>query len=202
MKLGLFGGGFDPIHLGHILPVEEARRKLALDRVIFLPTAVPPHKPGWEFAPAHARYSMVELALLGREGLYASPFELTPDRPAYTVDSVEHFGRLHPEADLYLILGGDGFAQLTEWKRWRDLPRLARLAVLVRPDWRLEDLAGDLEPELAELAAGDRVRFVANRPVDVSATRLRELLGAGLEVPDGVLPELVLQYIRKYSLYR
>ena len=202
MRLGLFGGGFDPIHLGHILPVEEAKQKLGLDRVIFLPTAVPPHKPDCEFAPAHARYSMVELALLERQGLYASPLELTPERPAYTVDSLEHFGRLHPEADLHLILGGDGFAQLTEWRRWRDLPSLAKLAVLVRPDWRMEDLGDSFDPALAELAASDRVHFVANRPVDVSATRIRALLGAGREIPEGVLPDLVLEYIRKYSLYR
>lgn len=202
MKLGLFGGSFDPIHVGHIRPVQEARRRLGLDRVVFLPTAVPPHKPDCEFAPVHARYSMVELALLGEEGLFASPFELTPNLPAYTVESLEHFGEVYPEADLYLILGSDGFAQLTEWKRWRELPRLGRLAVLVRPEWRLDDVSDTLHPELVALASSDRVRFVANQPVDVSATRLRALLGAGKELPEGAVPDLVLEYIRKYSLYR
>ena len=202
MKVGLFGGSFDPIHVGHIRPVQEARRKLGLDRVIVLPTAVPPHKPDCEFAPAHARYSMVELALLGEEGLYASPFELTPDKPAYTIDSVEHFAGVYPGAEIHLILGGDGYAQLTEWRRWRELTDLARIAVLVRPDWSLDDVAATLDPELAELASGDRVVFVANEPVDVAATRLRALLAAGEEIPEGALPDLVLEYIRKYSLYR
>lgn len=202
MKIGLFGGSFDPIHVGHVRPVQEARRKLGLDRVIVLPTAVPPHKPDFEFAPAHARYTMVELALLDEEGLYASPFELTPSAPAYTIDSVEHFAGVYPGAELYLIVGSDGFAELTGWKRWRDLPGLATLAVLVRPDWRLAEGAADLAPELVELAASDRVVFVANEPVNVSATRLRELLGAGEEIPEGALPALVLEYIRKYSLYR
>ena len=81
MKLGLFGGSFDPIHRGHIEPVQAARKALGLERVIYLPTAVPPHKPGRILAPAHARYAMVEMALLEEEGLYASTFELTLGRP-------------------------------------------------------------------------------------------------------------------------
>ena len=96
MKLGLFGGSFDPIHRGHIDPVREAKRTLGLDRVLYLPTARPPHKPGRVLTPAYARYAMVEMALLGEDGLYASTHELTPDRPAYTVETLEHFHRTLP----------------------------------------------------------------------------------------------------------
>jgi nicotinate-nucleotide adenylyltransferase len=200
VKIGLFGGSFDPIHRGHIEPVREAKRTLGLDRVIYLPTAVPPHKPGRRLAPAHARYTMVELALLDEEGLYASSRELTPDRPAYTVETLEQVRREMPEADLHLLIGGDSFADLHLWVRWREIPGLARLVVLVRPGWSLDEAA--LDPEVAALARTDRVRLLDGAPVDVSSTRLRELLAAGEPVPPGSMPDLVVRYVQKYKLYQ
>ena len=202
MKVGLFGGSFDPIHRGHIDPVQEARRSLGLDRVIYLPTAKPPHKPGRVLAPAHARYTMVELALLGEEGLYASPHELTPGRPAYTIETLEHFRREMPEADteLFLLIGGDSFADLHLWVRFREIPRVARVVVLARPGWDFTTVP--LEAEVAEMARTDRVILLRQTPVDVSSTRLRELLAAGLPLPFGAVPELVVRYLQKYDLYR
>jgi len=202
VKLGLFGGSFDPIHFGHIRPVQEARNKLELDRVVFLPTAIPPHKPGRQFAPPHARYAMVELALLDERDFSVSPLELTPERPAYSVDSLHHFQRRYPDAELYLILGGDGFAELHTWRRWREIVRTAEIAVLTRPNWRWEEVREEVPAEIAQLAKSDRVHFVVNEPVAVSATELRERLAAGEEPPAGALPGLVLKYIRKYSLYQ
>ena len=201
MRIGVFGGSFDPIHYGHIRPVRAARRRLGLERVLYLPTASPPHKPGRQFAPAWSRFAMVELALLGEEGMQASPLELTPGGPAYTVDSLARLAREHPDDELWLIVGDDSFAQLPTWKSWRRLTRLARLAVLVRPSEKRRLQEGWSE-ELRRLAAGDRVRFVDNRPVRVSSTRLREILAAGEEVPPRTVPRSVLQYIRKYGLYR
>jgi nicotinate-nucleotide adenylyltransferase len=201
VKIGVFGGSFDPIHFGHLWPVREARRRLGLDRVLYLPTASPPHKPGRQSAPAWSRFAMVELALLREPDLHVSPLELTPGRPAYTVDSLARLGGEHPDDELWLILGADNFAQLPTWKSWRRLTRLARLAVLVRPrqQQRLEE---SWAPALRRLAAGDRVEFVANRPVRISSTRLRRLLAAGEEPPPRTVPRVVLEYIRKYSLYR
>lgn len=199
MKLGLFGGSFDPIHRGHIAPVQEARRSLGLERVIYLPTAVPPHKPKREFAPAFARYAMVELALLHEEGLYASPHELTLGRPAYTVETLEHFQGIHPQADLHLLIGGDSFLDLPLWRRWQEIPRLARLVVLARPGW---EAAAAEHPELVELARSDRVVLLDQPPVDVSSTRLRELLARGEAPPAGWCPKLVVDYAWKYDLYR
>lgn len=202
MKVGLFGGSFDPIHRGHIDPVQEARRSLGLDRVIYLPTAKPPHKPGRVLAPAHARYTMVELALLGEEGLYASPHELTPGRPAYTIETLEQFRREMPDADteLFLLIGGDSFADLHLWVRFREIPGLARVVVLARPGWDFATVP--LDAEVAEMARTDRVILLRQTPVDVSSTRLRELLAAGLPLPSGAVPELVVRYLQKYDLYR
>jgi len=199
-RIGLFGGSFDPIHAGHVKPVQEARRALGLDRVIYLPTARPPHKARQDFAPAHARYAMVELALLHEEGFYASPHELTPGEAAYTVDTLEAFGTTMPEADLHLILGSDSFLDFHRWWRYADIARLAHLVVLARPGW---DLAkADLAPELGDLAASGRVLLLQQEPVDVSSTQLRQILSRGEVPPPGAMPGLVVDYARKYQLYR
>jgi len=200
VKIGLFGGSFDPIHRGHIEPVREARRALGLDRVIYLPTARPPHKPGGALAPAPARYAMVELALLFEDGLCASAYELTADRPAYTIETLEHFRGEMPDAELFLLIGSDSLADLHHWKRWREIPQIARLAVLTRPGW--DPGTVPLAPEVAELARTDRVLLLRQAPVDVSSTRLRELLAAGLPLPAGAIPDLVVRYLQKYALYR
>jgi nicotinate-nucleotide adenylyltransferase len=200
MKIGLFGGSFDPIHAGHILPVKEARRALGLDRVIYLPTAVPPHKPRRKLAPPYARYTMVELALLDEEGLFASPYELTLDRPAYTIDTLEHFQREMPEVEIHLLIGGDSFVDLPLWRRWRDIAAAARLVVFTRPGWELEEDA--LPPELVTLARSERVHFLRQPPVDVSSTRLRALLARGEPVPEGAVSPRVVHYVQKYLLYR
>jgi nicotinate-nucleotide adenylyltransferase len=199
MKLGLFGGSFDPIHRGHIDPVQAARRELGLDRVLYLPTAVPPHKPDRVLAPAHARYAMVEMALLDEEGLYASTFELTLGRPAYTVETLEHFRRTLPDTELVLIIGGDSYAELDHWVRWPEIPDLARLAVLTRPGWTLEE--SSLSPELAGLARSGKVCFLHQPPVDISSTRLRELFSKGAAPPPETVPESVVRYVHKYDLY-
>jgi nicotinate-nucleotide adenylyltransferase len=200
MKIGLFGGSFDPIHRGHIEPVREARRLLGLERVIYLPTATPPHKPRRALAPAHARYAMVELALLGEEGLYASAHELTPERPAYTVETLAHFRREMPDSELHLLIGGDSFADFHHWVRWPEIAAAARLVVLVRPGWDLDSIP--LDPGVAALARAGRVLVVRQAAVDVSSTRLREQLAAGLPFSPGDVPDLVVRYVQKYGLYR
>lgn len=200
MKLGLFGGSFDPIHFGHILPVRAARQAVGLDRVIYLPTARPPHKTRRAMAPAHVRYAMAEIALLDDEALHVSPHELTLDRPAYTVETLEHFRRETPGADLHLLIGGDSFADLHKWVRWRDILSLARLVVLTRPGWDLGRL--DLPEELRTAAETGGAVFLDQPPVDISSTRLRELFSRGEPVPPGSMPEPVVRFVQKYGLYR
>lgn len=196
MKVGLFGGSFDPVHRGHVEPVRAARRALGLERVIYLPTARPPHKDDLA-APARARYTMVELALLGDERLVASDFEMRRET-CYTIDTVEHFRRQLPEAEPVLLIGADSWASFTSWRDWRRILDLAQLAVLVRPGWEV----GELEPPFAEARARGRLRFVANEPWPVSSSDLRRRLASGEELSSDMVPELVLDYLRKYRLYR
>ena len=201
MKIGLYGGSFDPVHCGHIEPILVARRQLGLDRVIYLPTADPPHKPDRVMAPAHARFAMVELALLDQPGLFVSPLELTPGKPAYSVDSAEHFAGEYPGSELFLILGGDSYRQLDTWHRWRDLVSICVPAILVRPGWEIERVVDGLHPELAALMTDGRATFIENPAVDVSSTGLRDLLSRRDPVGPEMMPPLVVEYVQKYQLY-
>ncbi|HEX2253359.1 MAG TPA: nicotinate-nucleotide adenylyltransferase [Thermoanaerobaculia bacterium] len=201
-RVGLFGGSFDPIHHGHVAPVQAAREALGLERVVVLPTARPPHKPQRRLASPLARFAMVELALLAEPGLYVSDHELTLGRPAYTVETVEWFRAELPDADLHLLVGADSFVELPTWRRWRELTELARLVVLARPGWELARVLPELPAELSRLVEAGRIDFVTHRLVDLSATEVREALARGEDPPPGSVPGLVLDYIRKYSLYR
>lgn len=201
-RIGLFGGSFDPIHRGHVEPVQAARRQVGLERVLYLPTARPPHKPKREFAAAPARFAMVELALLHEEGLYASDHEITLDRPAYTVETVEAFAERWPDAALHLLIGSDSFAELDTWHRWRDLVERVELVVMARPGWELETIRPDLPPELLRRHEAGRVHLVTDARVDLSSTEIRRRLGAGEPPSTDLLPPLVVDYISKYSLYR
>lgn len=202
MKLGLYGGSFDPIHAGHVEPIRAARQQLALERVVYLPTARPPHKPGRELTGALHRFAMVELALLDQPELVVSPFELTPGSTAYTVETVRHFRARHPEDELYLLIGADSLARLDTYYEWEEIIASVRLGVLVRPGWEHERVPSELSPRLAaRLASADPV-WIDNPPVEASSTRLRRILAAGEPPPAGWLDPRVLQYVQKYSLYR
>lgn len=202
MKIGIFGGCFDPIHNGHVQPIREARRSLGLERVIFLPTAEPPHKPDRRLAPPMARFTMTELALLDESGMEVSAFELTPSRPAYTIDSLEHFRRIHPDATLVLLLGSDSLAGLPRWRRWRDIIDNFELGVLTRSGTDQNEITGGWPTEVVEALREAHVHRVPNEPVETSSSALRRMLAAGKEPPAGMLSDLVLKYLRKYpNLY-
>ena len=200
MKIGLYGGSFDPIHYGHIRPAREAVDALELDRLIYLPTARPPHKPGFSPTPALARYVMVELALLAERGMSVSPLEMV-DRVVYTIETLEHFRREHPAARLFLILGEDSYRQLDAWRRWREILEIAELAVLERPGCEAVPSA-ELAAALAEMEESARVHRIGNTPLAISSTEIRRRIAGRSENLDQLVPRLVLDYIDKYDLYR
>jgi len=205
VRLGVFGGSFDPPHAGHVRPVQEVRRRLGLDRVLYVPTARPPHKSGparLPEAPAACRFAMVEMALLDEPGLFASPVELLPDRTTYTVETLEHLRTLHPQASLHLIIGSDSLGGLATWRRWRDILRLGRLAVLVRPGAEPEALRETLQDELRALLDDGGLDLLADLTIDVSSTEIRRRRAAGEPLGEGWLHPRVLNYLEKYRFYR
>jgi nicotinate-nucleotide adenylyltransferase len=140
------------------------------------------------------------MALLHEDGLFASSHEMT-DRASYTVETLEHFRSALPDADLYLLLGADSLASLAEWRRWRELPALARLVVLARPGWESGAVRRALPPELRAAEEAGRVVAVENEPCAVSSSELRAALARGESPAAGVLHPAVLDYVRKYRLY-
>jgi nicotinate-nucleotide adenylyltransferase len=200
VKIGLFGGSFDPIHWGHIRPVLESVQQVGLDRVLYLPTGRPPHKPDRRLAPALARYAMTELALLEHERLWVSSHELSEAAPTYTVDTVRHFATAYPGDELHLLIGADSFAELRTWVRFREILELACLVVLARPGIAMTAASSTMF--VADGASAPRVRLVSNTPVEVSSTEVRRILAGGERPPRGWVPEPVVDFALKYRLYR
>jgi nicotinate-nucleotide adenylyltransferase len=200
-RLGLFGGSFDPIHRGHIDPVRSAAAHLQLQRVLYLPTARPPHKPGREFVAAARRFAMVELALLDEPVLQVDDFELSA-QPSYTVDTVRAFS---PGRSLFLFLGADSFLEFDQWKSWREIAERCDLVLLRRPGYEIG--RAQLSDALREGLDWGRIHQFEHRAWDVSSTEVRRYLGgeeqaaAASSIAQRV-PPAVLKYIRKYGLYR
>ena len=200
MKIGIYGGSFDPIHRGHIDPILEAREAVGLEKVIYLPTARPPHKQDRLLATAEARFTMVEMALLDYPELEVCNHEMERSGPAYTVETLEHFARQYPSDRCHLLIGADSFIQLHRWRRYREIPKLAQLVVMMRPGWDLE--ASNPSLEIRRLLESVQVIFVENQEVPASSTEIRRRLGAMEALPAHWVSESVLKYIEKYGLYR
>jgi len=192
MSIGLLGGTFDPIHLGHLRAAENAREGFGLERVIFVPAARPPHRSE-PLTPALDRYAMTCLAVASHPHFEVSDLELCRDGPSYTVDTLAALAALCGGAELLLLVGGDTFPEVCTWHQAQRIFELAVLGVVERP--------GDMSQPDAALAPGARVRRAHGPGLDVSATQVRERVGRGLSVRY-LVPDGVADYIAKRRLYR
>jgi len=203
-RLGLYGGSFDPVHAGHLHVARAAHAARALERVLFVPAARPPHKPGRELAPAEHRLAMLEIALAHEPAFALDARELSRPGPSYTIDTLRAIEAEQggPQAvELYLILGSDNLAGLAGWRALAELLRRAQPVVVPRagdPPGLPARLRRALGPELCErLERG----FLSCAPVEVAACELRAALACG-EDPGPALPPGVLEYVRAHGLYR
>lgn len=207
--LVIFGGTFDPVHFGHLRPAQEIAEALDVPELRLVPAQVPPHRGDPGASAAH-RVAMLECALAGQERLVIDRRELERDGPSYTVDTLTALRREHPDRPLAMVVGEDAFASLTQWHRWSELTELAHLVVMTRPgaprilDAALENLSArcrvDEATALREAPAG-RLLALEVTQLDISASAIRELVGAGRD-PRWLLPDAVLDYIRDHGLYR
>jgi len=209
--IGIFGGTFDPIHLGHLRLAEEMAEAIGLDRVLFIPAGQPPHRGAPRIAAAH-RMEMVRRAIAGNPRFVADAREVNSPRPSYTVDTLTALrAELGNEQPLWLLLGADAFLGLTGWHEWRQLFGLAHIAVAARPGARLlqsDALPDALKQETAQRQVADgaatgpagSVLLRRMTPLDISATVIRDTLARHGSVRY-LLPDAVLDYINEHQLY-
>jgi nicotinate-nucleotide adenylyltransferase len=202
VREGILGGSFDPIHNAHLHVAREARRRLALDRVLFVPARVPPHKPVAAATSAERRLAMVKLAIAGEPGFEVSDVELRREGPSYTIDTVRsELDRLGADAEIFFLVGTDQALELDTWRRIDDLARLCTLVPVARPGFHLADLDRLARKLPAELAARIKSAALDTAPMDVSSTDIRRRVREGQSIAD-LVPPAVARYIREHGLYR
>jgi len=199
MNIAVLGGTFDPVHNGHLLIAEEAKTRLNLARVLFVPAGMPWLKDATPLAPADDRMNMVRLAIKDRAGFGLSDMEIKRPGPSYTVDTIAELkAREYPADELYFIIGWDCLAELTRWRQPSRLTKLCRLVVVPRVGCESPDLAA---LEAAVPGIGDRMVMLDEPRVDISASDIRGRVAAGQDIAD-LVPAAVAGYIKEKGLYR
>lgn len=201
-RIGLYGGSFNPIHCGHLIAARAIAEQLDLERLIFLPSASPPHKPEQGLLDPVRRAEMVELAIADDPVFELSDFDLTREGPSFTIDTVAHFRQLFgPDAALHWIIGADSLAELTTWHRVSALVDACRIITAVRGGcepiaW--DQLRGSLsEAQTASLRAG----LLETPAIEISSTDIRWRIRQGRSI-HCLVPDPVLTYIAQHGLYR
>ena len=215
-KIGILGGTFNPIHYGHLAAGEEIRDRLKLDRVLFIPSYLPPHKHEEDMPSAVQRLEMVRLAISDNPHFKPSDLEIRRGGRSYTIDTIEELRLAHPGAELYFITGLDSFLEIRAWNRWEELLALCSFVVISRPGYRFTDLMKldflkSAANELDRLDRGDLTQAVVRYGpftiyldmiphYDISSTDIRGRAKASVTIKY-LLPGPVETYIIKNKLY-
>lgn len=196
-RLGIMGGTFDPVHLGHLACAEQVREQLSLDAVLFVPTGTPVFKLGTSVTPAEHRLRMVELAIKKNSAFDVSPIEIDRGGNTYTVDTLRQLRAHFPEnVELYFITGADAAATILQWREPVAIASLARVVAVNRPGYELPDAQKKLFAE-----RGLRVEYVEITPLEISSSELRTRVERGQSIRYLTRPRVV-EYIEKHGLYR
>lgn len=189
-KIAIFGGTFDPVHLGHLVTAEDIMKTLKLDRVIFIPAGRPPHKNIKTITGAGHRLKMLKLAIRDLPGFEISDYELKKKTKSFTIDTVRFFRKTLIKGDkLYFIAGSDIIEQIESWKDWRKLIKEVHLLIMARPGFK----AGKKASKLGT--------FIEIKNIDISSSDIRKMIKKGLPVTY-MIPEAVEKYIYDNKLYR
>lgn len=211
-RVGILGGSFDPIHLGHLRSAEEVREALRLDRVAFVPVNQPPHKPARRLADGRSRLAMVKLAIADHPAFEASAIEIDRGGTSYSIDTLEAFAAAEPGADFFFILGIDAFREIQTWKDVTRIFEMASFVVTSRPpalvdrsiDHLLVAARNAFCYDNATLSyrhhSGNRLHFLPITGIDISATTVRQRVGRGRSIRY-LVPASVERYIHEHQLY-
>jgi len=192
MKTGLLGGTFDPIHTGHLIVAETVRSDFGLDRVVFVPTSIPPHKPEGPEADSESRYRMVQLAVNGHDGFSVSDAEIRRGGVSYTLDTLKGFHQSEPGNAFYLIVGMDSLIDMSHWKKPEAVFELATVLVASRPGFN---------DSQAESWIKVKAIMVPTPRMDISSSEIRNRIRCGKSIRFWI-PASVEQYIKLKGLYR
>ena len=205
MRVGIYGGSFDPVHLGHLIVAECCREQAGLDRVLFVPAAVPPHKQSLQLAPGSHRAAMLALATGGNPAFGVHAAELDRGGISWTVDTLGDLAAANPGDSLHLILGPDALAGLPTWRDPERIITLAEPLAVAREG--IDDIGGIVRaPKLFELLGEKRAERIVARAVEcpaigIRSTAIREALAAGKSIRYRT-PAAVERYIATHGLYR
>lgn len=213
MKIGLFGGTFDPIHWGHLRSAEEVAETYQLDRVYFIPASIPPFKRAQTSTPPADRLQMVRLAVARNPRFRASTVEISRPGVSYSIDTVRYFAaRKRPEDELYFIIGLDAFREIAKWKDFTEIFLLCNFIVTSRPGSKESDpLKGtgvavkklfcyDFRGRNYRHRSGTRIFFIELTDIAISASEIRALVRRGKSIRY-LVPSVVEKYIKQRHLY-
>ncbi len=195
MRIGIYGGTFDPVHLAHLVLAEQCLEQAELDEVWFVPAAQPPHKLGASISAAAQRLAMLEFALAGQPRFRVDRVELDRSGPSFTVDTLSQLHIRHPNTEWHLLLGADAIRDFPTWREPARILELARIVAVNRGGQPLPDLAP------VEGGAAARVQVVEMPGLEISATDLRARVAAGRSIRY-LVPRAVEVYIQQHGLYR
>jgi len=199
MNMGVFGGTFDPIHSGHLIIAEEARLKLGLTRIIFVPAGQPWLKTNREITRAVHRVEMVKRAIAGNAHFELSTIDVDRPGPSYSVDTVSIIKKqLGGRAKIFFLIGWDSLAEIPEWHKPARLIQLCKLVAVVRPGFSRPDLKS-LESSAPGIAHS--VVWLDISPIDINSSDIRDRVAQGLSI-HGMVPEAVASYIKEKKLYQ
>lgn len=196
--LGILGGTFDPVHMGHLHMAEAVYERMQLEQIMFIPAYVAPHKVGLDFAPAEERFRMTQLAVEPYSQFVVSDIELRRSGVSYTIDTVRELSKIYAGRELYFIIGADSVVQLHTWNNIYDLLELATFVAAGRPGYE-----GVMEQVVATLGAeaAKRIVLLDTPEYDISSTDIRTRIRSGQSLA-GLVPSDVEEYIRSHGLYK
>lgn len=195
-RIGILGGTFDPVHIGHLIIAEESRYRLDLEKVVFVPAGTPPHKPDEPVSEKEHRYRMTVLATEDNPAFEVSRVEIEREGPSYTVDTLGELRKLYGlDAELFLIMGADSLLEILTWHRPEEIVKRCRIVAAGRPGYDLTQAEQALSKEFME-----RVIFLEVPDIDISSTELRSRAAAGIPIKY-LVPRAVEGYIKNNNLY-
>ena len=199
LNLGIMGGTFDPIHIGHLVTAEEAWQQYGLDKVIFIPAGLPPHKEAENISDSEHRYMMTVLAVINNPRFYVSRYEIDKTSPSYTIDTVRYLLRYYGKGtNIYFITGTDAVLEILTWKDYEELLNSCHFIAASRPGYTLERLQTKAEGYYPDIL--EKVHLLENPAMSVSSTFIRSRVREGKTIKY-LTSELVEHYIYKNNLY-